>query len=88
MQYKRVRNFYIHNNLIVFENRYILDGWPLTKEQVDLLNKHRMIPVCIVELEVGDEECLRRGESDRKSPTKYACVLVCMHAYACDANTN
>ena len=60
----------------MYENRYILDGWPLTKEQVDLLNKHRMIPVCIVELEVSDEECLRRGECDRKSPTKYACVCV------------
>lgn len=50
--------------------RFVLDGWPLTKEQVDLLNKHRMILVCIVELQVSDEECLKRGEADRKSPSR------------------
>lgn len=55
-----------------------MDGWPLTKEQVDLLNKHRMIPVCIVELEVSDEECLRRGECDRKSPSRFR-----LHVFTC-----
>lgn len=55
-----------------------MDGWPLTKDQVDLLNKHRMIPVCIVELEVSDEECLRRGECDRKSPSRFR-----LHVFTC-----
>ena len=59
-------------------NRYILDGWPLTKDQVDLLNKHRMIPVCIVELQVSDDECLRRGECDRKSPSRCVCLCTCI----------
>lgn len=58
-------------------NRYILDGWPLTKDQVDLLNKHQMIPVCVVELQVSDEECLRRGESDRKSPSRFFELHTC-----------
>ena len=80
---KRVRNFLQVDSLVVSENRYILDGWPLTKDQVDLLNKHRMIPVCIVELQVSDEECLRRGECDRKSPSRYVCVFVCVCVHAC-----
>ena len=54
----------------------------MTKDQVDLLNKHRLIPVCIVELQVSDEECLRRGECDRKSPSR--CVAVC----ACVVNVS
>jgi len=62
-------------------NRYILDGWPLTKNQVDLLDKHRMIPVCIVELKVSDKECLRRGESDRKSPSRFK-----LHVCECSQN--
>lgn len=56
---------------ILYHCRYVLDGWPVTKEQVDLLNKHRMILVCIIELQVTDEECLKRGEIDRKSPSRY-----------------
>ena len=46
--------------------RYILDGWPMTKSQVDLLSAYRIIPVCVVELEVSNEEMLKRAELDRE----------------------
>jgi adenylate/nucleoside-diphosphate kinase len=49
---------------------FVLDGWPLTKSHVDLLTKHRIIPVVIVEMQVSDKEMLRRAELDRKSPTR------------------
>ena len=50
--------------------RYVLDGWPQTKAHVDLLTKYRVIPVCLVELQVSDEEMMRRAESDREAPKK------------------
>ena len=55
--------------------RYVLDGWPLTKAHVDLLTRFHIIPVCIVELEVGDQEVLRRGEIDRGSPNRWGGVM-------------
>lgn len=48
-----------------------MDGWPLTKAHADLLAKFSIIPVCILELEVTDEEMLKRGELDRNSSTRY-----------------
>ena len=45
----------------------MLDGWPLTKSQVDLLTKFHIIPVCILELKVNESEVLRRGKKDRNS---------------------
>ena len=52
--------------------RFVLDGWPLTKSQVALLTKFHLIPVCIVELEVSNQEVLRRAAIDRKSPDRLA----------------
>ena len=58
---------------------FVLDGWPLTKSHVDLLTKHRIIPVVIVEMQVSDKEMLRRAELDRKSPTR--CMYMYMYLY-------
>lgn len=60
-------------------SRYVLDGWPLTKAQVELLAKFHITPVCIVELEVSDQEVLRRGEGDRNAPDRWA--NSCNHAW-------
>ncbi|XP_019849767.1 PREDICTED: adenylate kinase 9-like [Amphimedon queenslandica] len=49
---------------------YVLDGWPLTKAQVDLLNKYRIIPVRIVEIKITNEEMLKRAELIRQSDTE------------------
>eukprot|EP00731_Ephydatia_muelleri_P001087 Em0001g1087a len=49
---------------------YVLDGWPVTKSQVELLTRYRIVPVCIVELTVSDAEVLRRGDGDRTSSSR------------------
>jgi len=49
---------------------YVLDGWPLTKSQVELLTKFRIVPVVVLELEVSDQEMLRRAQLDRNSPAR------------------
>ena len=61
--------------VIVFKKRYVLDGWPVTKSQVDLLSRYRIVPVRVVELRVSDGEVLRRGDCDRTSASR--CVVVC-----------
>lgn len=65
----------------VFQLRYVLDGWPLTKAHVDLLTRFHITPVCIVELEVGDQEVLRRGEIDRGSPNRWGSVMYMYQYY-------
>ena len=64
----------IYSMVLLF--RYVLDGWPLTRAHVDLLTKFHILPVCVVELEVTDQEMLRRGDLDRKEPNRSAvCVF-------------
>ena len=83
-----------HSVVLIF--RYVLDGWPLTRAHVDLLTKFHILPVCVVELEISDQEMLRRGDLDRKGPNRSAvcaCVwgeegggmfdCVNMYLYAC-----
>ena len=50
--------------------RFVLDGFPTTKSQVDLLSKFQIVPVCILELLVDESEVMRRGENDRNSPNR------------------
>ena len=57
--------------LMTYMYSYVLDGWPLTNSHMDLLTKHRIIPVVILELQVSDNEMLRRAQLDRSSPTRY-----------------
>ncbi|XP_077977825.1 adenylate kinase 9-like isoform X2 [Glandiceps talaboti] len=46
---------------------YILDGFPLTKKQVDLMTERSIIPVRVLELEVDSKELMLRGMKDRHS---------------------
>uniref|UniRef100_H3AND6 Adenylate kinase 9 n=1 Tax=Latimeria chalumnae TaxID=7897 RepID=H3AND6_LATCH len=46
---------------------FVLDGCPVTKRFVDILEVYSIIPVRIVELRVEIKECLKRGLLDRKS---------------------
>ena len=55
----------------------MLDGWPLTKIQVDMLSKCHIIPVCILELTVTKTEILRRAKKDRVSFDGY--LYYCYH---------
>ena len=50
--------------------RYVLDGWPQTKAHIDLLTRYRVVPVCLVELQVSDQEMMRRTERDRAAPKR------------------
>ncbi len=51
-----------------------MDGWPLTKAHVELLARFHIIPVCVVELEVSDQDLLRRAEADRSSPSRQVLI--------------
>ena len=42
----------------------------MTKGHVDLLTKFRIIPVCVVELEITEGDMLKRNGIDRLSPTR------------------
>ena len=52
---------------IMIPCRYVLDGFPTTKAQVELLVKFKVVPVCIVELNVSNKELLQRATRDRTS---------------------
>lgn len=49
---------------------FVLDGFPTTKQQVDLLSKFQIVPVCILQLLVDECEVLKRGAKDRSSPNR------------------
>ncbi|XP_067049308.1 adenylate kinase 9-like [Acropora muricata] len=49
---------------------YILDGFPVTKRQVELMTERKIIPVRVVELQVEDKELLRRGTADLHAATR------------------
>ncbi|KAG9282616.1 adenylate kinase 9 isoform X1 [Astyanax mexicanus] len=44
---------------------YVLDGFPMTKRQADLMEAHSIIPVRVIELQLDTVEVLRRGLADR-----------------------
>ncbi len=58
-------------NHIDLMHRYVLDGWPLTKDHISMLTKFRIIPVCVVELNVTDEEMHRRADNVRLSQDRF-----------------
>ena len=58
-------------NLCLFVGSYVLDGWPLTKLQTDLLTKYRIIPVVILELHISEREMLRRAQVNKDSCIRY-----------------
>ena len=55
---------------VYFVISYILDGYPVTKRQVELMTERKIIPVRVLELQVEDDEVLRRGTADRHAPTR------------------
>ncbi|XP_063773183.1 adenylate kinase 9 isoform X2 [Pseudophryne corroboree] len=44
----------------------VLDGYPATKQQADLLEAYSIIPIKIFELEISMQEVLKRGLLDKK----------------------
>ncbi|EDO38691.1 predicted protein [Nematostella vectensis] len=49
---------------------FVLDGYPLTARQVELMTERKIIPVKVLELRVTDEEVIRRGIADRNDPAR------------------
>ena len=47
-----------------------MDGFPVTKEQVDLMTEHSIIPVVVLELKVDSRALMMRGMKDRQSPDR------------------
>ena len=55
---------------VYVNHRFILDGYPLTMNQIELMTQRKIIPVKVLELRVEEEEVLRRGTVDRHSPSR------------------
>ncbi|XP_051881405.1 LOW QUALITY PROTEIN: adenylate kinase 9 [Pristis pectinata] len=49
---------------------FVLDGYPVTREQINLLNSRKIIPVRIIELQTDIKEILKRGLIDKRSPDR------------------
>ncbi|KAK7500075.1 hypothetical protein BaRGS_00008622, partial [Batillaria attramentaria] len=49
---------------------YVLDGYPMTKRQVELMTERNIIPVRVINLELDSKEVLVRGVKDRLAPTR------------------
>ncbi|XP_059501210.1 adenylate kinase 9 isoform X2 [Stegostoma tigrinum] len=49
---------------------FVLDGYPVTRHQINLMNNCKIIPVKIIELQADIKEILKRGLTDSKSPDR------------------
>ncbi|KAG7316817.1 hypothetical protein KOW79_020358 [Hemibagrus wyckioides] len=55
-------------NLVCSTRGYVLDGFPMTKRQADLMAARRIIPVRVMELQLDRDEVLRRGMNEKMKP--------------------
>uniref|UniRef100_A0A3Q1CXD4 Nucleoside-diphosphate kinase n=1 Tax=Amphiprion ocellaris TaxID=80972 RepID=A0A3Q1CXD4_AMPOC len=49
---------------------YVLDGFPMTLKQAQLMESRSIIPMIVVELELDTVEVLKRGLADKMKPNK------------------
>ncbi|CAH1800208.1 unnamed protein product [Owenia fusiformis] len=49
---------------------FVLDGYPMTKRQVELMTERSIIPVRVIELTLESKEVMVRGTEDRYSPLR------------------
>ncbi|MBN3315008.1 KAD9 kinase, partial [Atractosteus spatula] len=52
-------------DLVCSTRGFVLDGYPMTKKQADLMEARSIIPVRVLELQVDTKEVLRRGLMDK-----------------------
>lgn len=50
--------------------RFVLDGFPVTMHQAELLESCSIIPMLVIELQLDTAEVLRRGLKDRGKNTR------------------
>ncbi|XP_041351641.1 adenylate kinase 9-like isoform X3 [Gigantopelta aegis] len=49
---------------------FVLDGYPISKRQIELMTERSIIPVRVVELTLDSKEIMVRGTKDRVSPDR------------------
>ncbi|TSN30253.1 Adenylate kinase 9 [Bagarius yarrelli] len=57
-------------NLVCSTRGYVLDGFPTTKKQAELMAARRVIPIRVIELQLDRDEVLRRGMRDKMKPNR------------------
>ncbi|XP_053469806.1 adenylate kinase 9 isoform X2 [Ictalurus furcatus] len=57
-------------NVVCSTRGYVLDGFPMTKRQADLMAARRIIPIRVIELQIDKDEMLRRGMKDMMKPDR------------------
>ena len=55
---------------VIITDRFVLDGYPVTKKQVELMTKRAIIPVRVIELTMDSMEVVTRATIDRYSDDK------------------
>lgn len=50
--------------------RYVLDGFPMTIQQAELMESQNIVPILVFELQISTIEVLLRGLSDKLNPNK------------------
>lgn len=64
-----------------YDLRYVLDGFPNTIKQAELLGSRNLIPLVIFELELETVEVLKRGLADKMKPNKLVAVIYQGHIF-------
>lgn len=59
-----------HAVIPAWHSRYVLDGFPKTLKQAELMGSRGIIPMIVVELELDTVEVLKRGLVDKSKPNK------------------
>lgn len=49
---------------------FVLDGYPLSRQQVELMTKRNILPVRVLELQLPGMEIVTRATKDRYSPDR------------------
>ena len=73
-QHKKLATLLILHWCVIF--RYVLDGFPLSMKQVELMTERCLIPVRVFELMVKSKEIMVRGTKDRISSNRYSLILI------------
>lgn len=55
--------------------RFVLDGYPMTKKQADLMESRSIVPVRVMELQLDTIDVLKRGLADKVKHPRLA--LLC-----------
>lgn len=56
--------------LNIWRSRFVLDGFPKTLKQAELMGSSSIIPMIVFELELDTVEVLKRGLADKTMPNK------------------